>query len=355
MKKTATITFHWATNYGAVLQSYALQQFLIKNGFETEIIDYVPLRIHIIQTLVNIKNKRFKEFRKERNISKFRKNELILSDKKYKNNKSLYKCGDKYSAVICGSDQIWNPGFTLNAENKVTLSYYLNFLNKNAKRIAYAVSFGIEKLPDEMEKVIYPEIKKFFAISVREESGKDILYNTYKNVEVCLDPTFLIEKEDYDKLLNEKTFEKQKAFCYILHNNQKTAETVCEYVKKMYGEDYTPNVLRPDFGIYEWLYKIKNSEVVITNSFHGVVFSIIFQKQFIAMPVENSAMNDRIFTLLNGLNLGSRILNEKNDEKINEIINDKIDYNEVMRLLNEYKAKSKEFLLNALRNVKNEG
>lgn len=354
MKKTATITFHWATNYGAVLQAYALQQILIKSGFDTEIIDYVPLRIKAIQFTASAKNRNFGELKKSRNIGKFRKRELKLSKKRYFNNKSLFKCADAYSAVICGSDQIWNPSFTLGAEGKPTLSYFLNFLNSNTKRIGYAVSFGTEKLPDEMKTKVYPEIEKFSAIGVREQSGKEILSDIYKNAEVVLDPTLLLEKDSYEELLHGKAFNKQKVFCYILHNNQRIAENVCEYVKKHYNESYSPKTAKPDFGIYEWLYNIKNSEIVVTNSFHGVVFSVIFHKRFIAVPVENSGMNDRIFTLLNNLNLSNRILADNEGEKIKEIINDKIDYAKVDKLLDEYRSKSKEFLLDALRNINNE-
>ncbi len=354
MKKTATITFHWADNYGAVLQSYALQHFLIQSGFNTEIINYIPLRIKAIQFIVNAKNRNFRELKKSRNVSKFRKKELKLSKRRYFNNKSLFKCTDDYDIVICGSDQVWNPSFTLEAEGKTTLSYFLNFLNSNTKRIGYAVSFGTEKLPDEMKEKVYPEIKKFSAIGVREQSGKDILSDVFKDAEVVLDPTLLLKKGAYEALLHGKTFNKQKVFCYILHDNQKVAENICEYVKKIYNESYSSKTGKPDFGIYEWLYNIKNSEIVVTNSFHGIVFSVIFHKQFIGIPVENSEMNDRIFTLLDKLNLSNRILTVYDGEKIRKLANDRINYDEVDKILDKQRLKSRAFLLNALRNINNE-
>lgn len=351
MKKISTITFHWATNYGAVLQAYALQRFLIKSGFETEIINYLPMRIRIIQFLSAVKCGNLKEFRKEYSISQFRKKELILSNKKYFNNKALYKCKNDYSAVICGSDQIWNPGFTLKAENKPTLSYFLNFLDCNTKRIAYAVSFGTEKIPDEIKSIIKPEIERFSAISVRENSGKDILSDIYSNTKVVLDPTLLLTAEDYDKLLDGKTYNKQKVFSYVLHNKQENAEKISEQVKKIYHAKYSTDFTRPYFGIYEWLFNIKNSEIVVTNSFHGVVFSLIFHKQFIAIPVKNSGMNDRIFTLLDKLNLGNHIIDDNDAEKIKAIINDKIDYSKVDVILDGYRSESRKFLIDALRNM----
>ena len=278
MKKTGTITFHWANNYGAVLQSYALQQFLVKSGYDTEIINYIPLRVKLIQIITDIKNGKSGELEKRRNIEKFRKRELLLSKKKYSSNRSLFKCVDNYSAVICGSDQIWNPSFTLGAEGKPTLSYFLNFVNNGAKKIGYAVSFGTEKLPDKMKNIVYPEIESFSAIGVREQSAKNILSEVYKDAEIVLDPTLLLERDAYERLLVEKTFNSQKVFCYILHNNQKIANEICEYVKSFYKEEYNSQSCKPAFGIYEWLYNIKNSEIVVTNSFHGVVFSVIFHK-----------------------------------------------------------------------------
>ena len=89
MKKTGTITFHWANNYGAVLQSYALQQFLVKSGYDTEIINYIPLRVKLIQIITDIKNGKSGELEKRRNIEKFRKRELLLSKKKYSSNVSI--------------------------------------------------------------------------------------------------------------------------------------------------------------------------------------------------------------------------------------------------------------------------
>lgn len=354
MKKTGTITFHWANNYGAVLQSYALQQFLVKSGYDTEIINYIPLRVKLIQIITDIKNGKSGELEKRRNIEKFRKRELLLSKKKYSSNRSLFKCVDNYSAVICGSDQIWNPSFTLGAEGKPTLSYFLNFVNNGAKKIGYAVSFGTEKLPDKMKNIVYPEIESFSAIGVREQSAKNILSEVYKDAEIVLDPTLLLERDAYERLLVEKTFNSQKVFCYILHNNQKIANEICEYVKSFYKEEYNSQSCKPAFGIYEWLYNIKNSEIVVTNSFHGVVFSVIFHKQFIAVPVDNSRMNDRIFTLLDKLELSNHILTDNNGEKINEIINGEIDYARVDLLLREHKINSEKFLINALRDIHNE-
>jgi len=119
-KIIGTITFHWATNYGAVLQAYALQKYLQSLDVDTEIIDYVPKRIAIIERMSWMKNFRFREFRKEQLIKDFRKNELRLSKKHYYNNRMLFELENQYDCIVVGSDQVWNYGFTMNAEKKPT-------------------------------------------------------------------------------------------------------------------------------------------------------------------------------------------------------------------------------------------
>ena len=98
--KIGTITFHWATNYGAVLQSYALQQYLLSQNIETEIIDYIPARVKLMERISWIKNMRFSQFNKEKYIREFRRNELILSKKRFRNNKELFERSNKCETKI---------------------------------------------------------------------------------------------------------------------------------------------------------------------------------------------------------------------------------------------------------------
>lgn len=347
-KKIATITFHWANNYGAVLQAYALQVYLKKTGYDTEIIRYVPGRISLIQLVMDIRSRQFSKFVKEWRIRKFRKKELCLSKKIYFTNKALQKGANIYEKVICGSDQIWNEGFTNRAEGKPTLSYYLNFCNTD--RIAYAVSFGTEKLREETEKLILPELRKFKAISVREKTGEVIVNRLGFPVEVVLDPTLLLEREDYEKLLeNKSTAPPEKVFAYILHDKQESAIKICDFCKQKYGETTSKRYYTPSFGLYAWLQKIKNAELVVTNSFHGMVFSIIFQKKFIVVPVEGMAMNDRIYSLLEQIGLESRIIKAYDKEEIEKTLKMSIDWEDVNKKLQEKKDFSKQFLSKALK------
>ncbi|MEG2081169.1 MAG: polysaccharide pyruvyl transferase family protein, partial [Oscillospiraceae bacterium] len=329
MGKIGTITFHWATNYGAIMQAYALQKYLKSIGKETEIIDYLPLSVNTIQKTNKLINREFSFFLKERKLNEFRKNELVLSKRRYKSNKSLFKCAKDYDAIICGSDQIWNESFTTTAERKTTLSYFLNFAD-NVKKIAYAVSFGTDKLSEKMKSIITPELEKFTKIGVRENTGKEILSDLNINSDVVLDPTLLLSQDDYNKLLENKTMPKtQKVFSYIIHNNQTTAVKISNYLKTKFKEDANDNYYDVNCGLYEWLYYIKNAEIVATNSFHGVVFSIIFNTPFIVVPVENSGMNDRVVTLLSSLGLEDRIVSETNNTLVDKLLCEKINWTAV--------------------------
>lgn len=350
MKKIATITFHWATNYGAVLQAYALQQYLIQCNYQTEIINYLPSRVRISQKLMSVLNRDFSFFKKEKRINEFRKNEMLLTSKKFGTNKALHKCADKYSAVICGSDQIWNETFTLFAEGKPTLSYYLNFVGENTKKIAYAVSFGTSKLREQVKEIVGPQASTFDSVSVRENSGKEILSELGVSSTVVVDPTLLLRKESYEALLEKrKAPETSKVFSYIIQKNQTNAEKISDYISAKFGKKQNKNVYGIDCGIYDWLYNIKNSEFVVTNSFHGVVFSIIFHTPFIAVAVENSRMNDRIYTLLSALGLESRIVDKFDEALVDGIINTEIDWENTENKLDALRKSSAEFLMEALK------
>lgn len=339
--KIGIITFHWGANYGAVIQAYALQKYITSLGHTVEIIDYKPLKTELIQFIQNCLSRDFDKIKKGKMISDFVKENLLLSKKTYRTSKSLLKCKDDYDVIFCGSDQVWNESFLFHSESQPNPSYYLSFAGNNTKRCAYAVSFGTEKLQEKTKRVVLDEIKKFSNISVRENTGLDILNDLGFSAQLVSDPTLLLNALDYSKLLDEKNYKTQKEFFYILHSNQETAKKVCNYI------DNTIE-LCPCISEYEWLHKIKNSEIVITNSFHGIVFSIIFNTPFVAITVEGSGMNDRIYTLLERAGLSDRIVSEFNKEKIDEIIKAPINWQDVNNNLRDFVTDSKKYIDNCL-------
>lgn len=349
--KIGTITFHWATNYGAVLQAYALQQYLKQNQYETEIINYIPLREKLIQAIIRIKYLKVSEFVKEKKISIFTKQWLELSPNTYYTNSSLIKRCHDYDIYICGSDQIWNESFTLMAEGKPTLSYYLDFVKYGKKRVSYATSFGTDKLSTKVINLVKPELEKFNSISVRENSGKAIIKNMGFQATIVVDPTLLLEKKAYEDIIeNRKIKRRYQLFSYILHNNQTTASKINDYVfHKYFNKDVNNKYNQEPIGVYEWLYNVKNSQLVLTNSFHGAIFSIIFHTPFMVIPVEGSKMNDRITTLLNSVGLQNRIIDSFDDNKIDRLMKEVIDWEKVGNKVQQMRRSSVEFLEKALK------
>lgn len=354
--KIATITFHWATNYGAVLQAYALQKYLISNDYNTEIINYIPIRVKILQDLYQRKNKDF--FTKERNINKFREKHMKISSKKYYTINSLKKASNNYDIFICGSDQIWNESFICSSESKFiffgkkikNLSYYLSFV-KDKKRISYATSFGKEKLEESTNILIKKELKLFEHIGVRENSGKKIVEVLGLKAKVVLDPTLLLNGSNYSELIeNKENIQKFDLFSYILHNHKEAIKIDDFIYKKYFNIENDSKYNNEPIGIEEWLYNIKNSKFVVTNSFHGIVFSILFHTPFIAILIKGSGMNDRIETLLNKLNLKDRIIIDFDEDKIDNIKNSDIDWDNIDILLDELRKDSFEFLKESILN-----
>lgn len=354
--KIATLTFHWSENYGAVLQAYALQRCLQLKGYETEIINYIPARVRFIQILLKLKSRNINEFRKKYKFDKFRKEKLILSKTTYRTNKMLHqKCKD-YDCYISGSDQIWNESFILTAEGKRkrTLSYYLDFVAKEKKRIAYAISFGTDYLCTEVEQLVEPEINQFQAISVRERTGQKIAKKFGINAPLVVDPTLLLNKEEYNKIIETPNVsDKYALFSYILHDDQKLAKQVKEHVYKQFIENEGGKYYNNEpISIGEWIYNAKNAKIVITNSFHGIVFCLMFHTPFIAIPVENSKMNDRIDTLLESVGLRERIITSFDVKKIDKLIlENEINWEHVDKSIKKVREESINYLENNL-NVK---
>lgn len=338
--RIGTITFHWAANYGAVLQTYALQQYLIKCGFETEIIDYRPRRVQNIEMLENIINIRFNLVNRNIFLNKFRKNKLVISKQKYRNNKELFSCANKYDVVICGSDQIWNESFTLKAEKKITLSYFLNFAGPKTKRIGYAVSFGTDIVTTQYKDAVVNDLNKFSYIGVRENTGKEILSNMNIVSEVVCDPTLLLDREDYSDLI-DLNVNRDCYFQFLLHKNQSSAYKVSDFLKKI---NPSKNFLTKTKTLEDWVSSIHNAEFVITNSFHCTMLALIFNIPFIVLPVEGMKMNNRIQTILDFVHLSDRFIHEYNEVEIKNIHNMDIDWNKVNDKISEIKISGRNFL-----------
>lgn len=304
--KIAILTFHWATNYGAVLQSYALQIALKSLGAKVEIINYKPQKYDY--SLLNfVKQRQFihvKTFlanrKKEDKIQIFRRRYLNLT-KRIFTKIEVERIVECYDLIISGSDQVLNRGFLNSGEGGITTTYYLDFPKASCKKATYAASFGITEFPNQDIKKVKHIVAKLDSISVRENSGINIFSQLGRIDPVLVpDPTLLLQRNDYDKVLLSRS-PKYGYFYYMLQNRS----FVLKKLDKRFVDCDGKNV-------ESWLQCIKNSKGFITNSFHGVIFCLIYHVNFIValQSLSNDGMNDRFFTLLGWCNLSDRIVHE---------------------------------------------
>ena len=359
MKKIGILTFQRALNYGAVLQAYGLVETLKKNindDYTIEIIDYRSETIEKTRSIktrldkVSIKNllRAILLVNKKYRFNKFNKF-LPISKKKY-DNSNIEDLKNDYYKIIVGSDQVWNSNITNSDYN-----YLLDFDFDN--KYSYAASIGQKKIDDNNISSYRDCLSKFRKISVREIEGKNILKEQL-NIEcdgVHLDPALLLEKKDWEKIATQNSVDK-----YILIYNVLKPDHILDVAKKIssqtgYKIKIIPNGINPKIDnskkyfpdVVGFLNLFKNAEYILTNSFHGTVFSIIFNKKMLIELKKNGSGNDRIITLLNKCNLSDRILNLEN---IDILYND-IDWKNTNKLLDDYRQESIEYLRDVIKDV----
>lgn len=343
--KIGILTFHWATNYGAVLQAYALQYYLISIGHEVDIIDYKPkqyddtiyafIRYRKFLGLKNYRNQK----RKEGRLSEFRKKYLKLSNR-FWTQKALNSAIGQYEVLITGSDQIMNPSFLRYGEKgKKSSVYFLDFKGDFIK-IAYAASFGCTSYPTELLNDLTGYFEDFKAISVRENSGKEIVSAAkYIGSQLVPDPTLLLKSSDYLQFIVPS--EDRKLFVYMLHGK-------VQKILPILNSDYAVTFSN-DESIEEWLSSIYHAECVITNSFHCVVFCLLFHKPFrvVLDSLENVGMNDRFYSLLSRCNLTNRMQTFESMNLRDEALN--INWSRTDELISEFSNIGKDFILTNLK------
>lgn len=360
------VTFHMAENYGSVLQAYALMKFLESNGFQSEIIDYYfaeDYRKYDLfrwkqygkrpQTLlIDISSYRIHKKRKS-NFEQFRKRYLRISDKRAVTNNELKLFNKDYDAFICGSDQIWN----LECTHGLNDAYFLQFVQKDKIKIAYAPSAGAYRVDSTVTEQLKQILASFTKVSVREESLKEELEAICpREIEVVLDPTLLLSAEDYHKIQGEEKEPQSKyIFVYILSGVRynKRLITCAKQLSKetglgiKYVADNNNGHIKgaencSGCGPEDFLTYIDQAAYVLTNSFHATVFSILFHKEFFSFPRNGS--KSRIFDLLKMLRLEKRFVNEEN------LNCESVNFEQADKILMKERQKSARFLLNALSN-----
>ena len=329
-KKVGIITFHAADNYGAVLQAYALQTTLSVQGHNAEIIDFKPdgvikankplfvqdknlvkrlLKQALIlpnYTKLNRRNRKFEEFR----------NKYFKLSTRFKTATEIKNAAVDYDVCITGSDQVFNP-LIHNSD-----IYYLDFCPK-ATKAAYAPSFGIKDFSFVGEKT-KTLINNFAHLSCRESDGAEFLSSeTGKSVPTVTDPVFLLSPQEWTQITTKPKNEKY-IFVYDLNGGKKLIEIankikqetglpiICITARKFSNTKYAVDELHIDAGPQEFVSYINHASYVVTDSFHGLAFSVLFRKKVISYVALKHAAS-RIQSLLGQLGLTDRIFYNVND------------------------------------------
>ncbi|NLD91269.1 MAG: polysaccharide pyruvyl transferase family protein, partial [Fibrobacter sp.] len=284
----------------------------------------------------------------------------LVTSKPFEGRDDLVEGAENYAAFILGSDQVLHP-------NNLRMAYFnMIFVPDSIPKITYAPSFGVTKIPESQKTETIKYLKRIDAISVREQTGRDIVFNlTGRDVPVVCDPTILIGKEDWDGIKAEKRIVEQKyILCYylgknIVHRqfaNNLKKHTGLQIVTLPFMDEYVAcdasfgDVALFDTGPSEFINLISNAEYVLTDSFHATVFSIIYSKIFFTFDrfeeSEKTSTNSRISSLFNLLNIKGRKI--MGNEPIEDVLNYPIDFEGIHKKMGEFREKSERYLLDAI-------
>lgn len=343
--RVGILTFHWATNYGAVLQSYALQHVLRGRGISAEIIDFIPYRVYLAQTLQRFRRREYKEFIKEFKLQRFLRSQAGLSSKMYFSQRAVARTGRGYDAIVVGSDQIWNENLTMTGERGPLRAYFLHEEFGSIVRVAYAASFGASSVSSEYLDVVRPLVTQFDSVGVRENSGVKIVREMGIQGALLLDPALLLSRDDYLPFIGANHAGEGKLVTFILHQDASAALRIAE---KSVASRFPGSVRleQSPVGVGDWLGTIASAGFVLTNSYHAVVFCVLFQVPFLVVPVGGglAGMNDRMTTLLSNLGLQNRMLDDGEAECAAERAAAPIEWRSVAERLDCGRSRSLEFL-----------
>lgn len=336
----AIVTLTDYFNYGNMLQRYALQRFLQKKGYRF---------ISYAQEAFDVSDKKFDRLR---NTIPFVQQRIY---------RKPYDVNDDYKYYITGSDQVWRKwGGDGGDDPFANVRYFMfDFIkNDQATRIAYAASFGQSdilsaRLTEEFMDSVKPLIKKMNAVSVREVDGAKLVKKYWDvDASVTVDPTMLLDSKDYDALIQKPTMplrEPKSCFAYILGSSD-NREDCLRKISKSLNADIDTLYLKEDDklpSVEQWIMSIKAASFVVTDSFHGMVFCIIYKTPFIVLENEFGGAS-RIVSLLSELGIQDRFIMDKDLKGFNVNELNDINWRHVSRRLNNLRGRSSKWLLKAL-------
>jgi len=371
------LTFHAVPNYGAVLQAYALQRYLGGCGHEAEFIDYRPAylttggRFHwpksswhvkanvviAYQKVMTVKGLLDADMRKQHDrFDQFTDDYLNLSCYRYKTLNDLRENPPDYDVYICGSDQIWNPS----KQHGLDPACFLNFGPNVVEKVSYAASFGCTEIPERHHHEVALYSEALDSISVRETSGCSMLKRfADRESHLVPDPTFLVDWSSIMLAQDTPRLSQGKLFSYVL----RSGDGLYDFQREL-GEGLDLDVVQPlnphqrwksygeiiPMSPMEWLGAIQQSSAVVTNSFHGTVFAILFNRPFLSVKLggAKSGLNERMDHLLTSLDLESRQISLADGASATARMKQPINWNRVNERIAKMKASGVDFLSVAL-------
>lgn len=343
-------------NYGGILQAYALQNVLKRMGHEAILLDRGWIKKSFIRRLLSRIKWSLKSFCSNRKlITPQQQEEMGLKIKNFIREHIYLRAEIRtvsdikrlnLEAIVVGSDQVWRKCYT----PKDIAFYYLDFAEQwNIKRLAYAASFGIEEWDYSQEQTLCCKelLGKFVAVSVRENSGRELCKSYLcREAEVLLDPTLLLTANDYKTILQiDKESVNGDLFCYILDKNSELQSVINLIVEKSACKPFYIDgsdcfaIVKP--SVEHWLKCFESAKFVVTDSFHGCVFSILFNKPFVVYGNRRRGIT-RFSSLLTELDLMDRLISSPDEAVLK--LKDEIDWEQVNSRLEELRLKSFSFL-----------
>ena len=350
-------------NYGSVLQAYATQQVFRSLGYEVSMIDYVtPQRtfLHklklvppnyqkysLLKKIMYRVTKSLSVIWKEVTFSGFI-NTNIKRTKKYITYEQLTKDVPIADVYVTGSDQTWNSYYN----GGIDLGFFLAFAPEGKKRIAFVASFGKNELSVEEKEETAQLLKKYNAISVRENQALNILHSIGMTNGVWLiDPTLQVSKKEWMQIASKRLIKEKYLILMLLYNEDNHATEFARKIAddkglklvKLSWELFKPkdiDVLMTHRSPEDFLSLFGNADFVVTNSFHGLAFSINLNRQFIVVP--RNEFNSRISSLLDLVGLNNRMVSTEG--KCSEVMNQFIDYEPINKILLDEREKAKQFI-----------
>lgn len=358
MKKVAVVTLHYIRNYGSLLQTYATQKKFELMGYSAEIVDYVRPNAednnlikagmqrkgqngNAVKKMIYTCLKKIETSKRKKVCDNFLTQYIHLT-RKYADYADLKNNPPSADIYVTGSDQTWNSEYN----GGVLPAYYLDFAPEGKKRIGYSISIGMDQFPNNEIKETTEYVKKYTAISVREESAKKLIEGLgIRNVQHILDPTLVLNKEEWSNMIAHRMIQDKYIIIYRLNDNPEMEQfaqdlakkTGCKIVRMSYYLSHYRNKGKMIYcpTVQEFLSLINYADYVVTDSFHCTAFSLNFHKEFFVFYP--GKYNTRLQSVLELTGTAHRVMNGKSETG-------EINFNKVDEVLNRERKKVDDFI-----------